>query len=111
MTKKMIKIIVDIFGQTFSQEDKREFIVQGMISLLSSAPNIPMDLFILGYPQNHIVGSSDFVFISEAISYLNDEKAIVKVGEFLKELLFFDVLGNHSLLGILEEIVRKIADS
>jgi hypothetical protein len=79
MSKKIFNIILDIFTDVYKIEDKRDFIVNAFMTLLSQYPTIPSDLFIAKYDKEKI-NSSDFLLICEAIDVSSDFLNLIKIG-------------------------------
>ncbi len=81
-----------------------------MFSLLSEFPTIPSDLLISNYPFEHVASSSDFMLICEAVDICEDIMGLMKIGDIMKEMFFFDVIGNNCISGLIVEVLKKIID-
>ncbi len=108
MSKQLYKIIIDIFTTTYEEEDKRQFIIQGVFSILSQFPTIPSDFFITHYHSGHHVGPSDFLLFCEAIDISENGMGLIRIADSLKEIFLFDVIGNSCLARLIVEVVKKI---
>ena len=107
MSKKTYNIIIDIFADVYKIEDKRDFIVNGFMTLLSQYPTIPSDVFISKYDKEKI-NSSDFLLICEAIDVSSDFLNLIKIGEVLRNIFFYNPLLNFYLGNLIIEIVKKV---
>lgn len=51
MSRKLYNIIIDIFNDVYKNGDKKDFIVNSFITILSEFPTMPSDMFINNYQK------------------------------------------------------------
>jgi hypothetical protein len=85
MSRKLYTVVVGIFNDTYHIEDKKDYIVNGFMTILSQFPSIPSDMFIKNY---HIgkLNPSDFILICEAIDISEDINSLIKIGDVVKDI-------------------------
>lgn len=96
-----------IIAKNVGPGDKRDYLVENFLPLVSKFPTIPTE-YLIQHLKRIPLSHAEFLLVCECVEINQSTKTLISVGIFLKGLFLENPLLNFYVSPMLKEVIQKV---